>query len=332
MTIPRERTPPYYATSSGAAGGLEHRALVPRRETSGTAPPLASVASISGVRYEERMRRLAFALVMLCATPALGAPRVDKLAVLPIIIAGPQGAPSLSSVIADVSASAELRVGVRLLSMEEMFVTGAERLGARVRDCGSDVVCIANRLRAFDARLGLVVVANLALEPALLSLQLLDTDDKRIVAQAEGELDGGQTLSAAIRGRADEIFDAAGYARAGRLVVDVSPPNAKVELGEGLEPDAGRGNVFTVVPGRYEVHATAEDHHPGSGVAVLTSGETARLELVLERETSLLGAWWLWTAIGVAVAGGTTAIVLATRPATRCLCTSVNGVGCEICE
>ncbi len=259
-------------------------------------------------------------------------PRPEKLAILPVLIAGPHGEASLSSVLADVYAAAELRVGLRLLSQEEMFVAGSSELVAKVRDCGSDTACTANRLRSFDARLGLVVVVNLAIEPPLLGLQLLDTDERRLVAESLGAVeaaDGG--ISAAIRRRAAELLERAGYPQAGRLKVVVQPVNARVAI-DGYEPDRGSVGRFTLPPGRYEVRAEADGHLPGTAAAVVTGGQESSVALSLVEESSVLGAWWFWTAIGVAVAGGTAAALVATRSTTRCLCTTLNGVGCEVCE
>lgn len=257
--------------------------------------------------------------------------RVDRLAVLPIIIEGPHGKASLSSVIDDVSAASSFRLGLKLISNEEMFVASSGDLSAKVRDCGSDTSCIADRLRAFDARYGLVVVLNLAVSPPLLSLQLLDTDERRMVGESIGELGPGENVSQAIRTRAAQLFDQAGWGQAGRIIVDVAPGRAKINLADRT-PDEGTSNVFTVPPGRYEVKAEADGHRAGQTEAVAIAGQETRVGLTLEEESSLLGSPWFWGVVGVAVAGGTTAAIIATRPKTRCLCIMINGVGCELCE
>lgn len=276
------------------------------------------------------------ALILGLALPATAKDkrRVDKLAVLPIIIPGPHGQASLSSVIDDVSAASGLRVGLRLISQEEIFVQGSGDLGSKVRECGSDTACIANKLRAFDARLGLVVVANLVIDPPLISLQLMDTDERRMVGQSIGELDvaADKTVSGAVRRRAAEIFETAGYLRAGRLLVQAEPPSATIAVAGGFEPNVGTPNVFTLPPGKYEVRADKDGYERASGVADVVGGSQATLRLSLAEKTSVVKSWWFWTIIGVAVAGGTTAAVVATRPTTRCLCVTINGIGCEVCE
>lgn len=277
--------------------------------------------------------RAVIAMMLLAgASPAFAGDKTARLAVLPIIIAGPHGEASLSSVLADVSDAADRRLGIRLISQEEIFVAGSGDLGKRVRDCGSDIACIANRLRAFDARFGLVVVVNLVLDPPLISLQLLDTDERRLVAQSTGELESGVRVSAAIRRRANTLLNDAGYSKAGRVIVDVTPAAARVTLNGEIEPDEGKGNVFTIAAGRYDVQASADGFDPATGVAVVLADKVVHVPLMLEEQTSVFGSVWFWAVVGAAVAGGTTAAIVATRPTTRCLCTTINGIGCEVCE
>jgi len=264
--------------------------------------------------------------LLLLAGPASAAPKVDALAVLPLIVAGPHGAASISSVYADVAAAARTRLGLRLLSAEEIFVSSSDVAG-RVSDCGSDIDCIANKLRAFDARYGMVVVANFALEPPLISVQLLDTDARTMMANSIGELAAGGAVSAAVRQHALTVLDGAGFVVAGRLVVDVTPAGATV-LVPGATPDVGAPNRFTLAPGGYEIRADAAGYHPNAATAQVVAGESTKIELTLVEETSVAEQWWFWGLIGVAVAGGVTAAVVGTATTETCLCATLDGAGC----
>lgn len=257
--------------------------------------------------------------------------KADRLAVLPIIYEGKNGEASLSSVIDDVSTAAAYRLGLKLISNEEMFAAAGD-VANKVRDCGSDTTCIADRLRRFDARYGLVVVVNLALSPPLLSLQMLDTDERRLVAESAGNVSAGdETVSQAIRARARKMLEEAGYIEAGRIVVDVTPPRARVSLADGQLPDDGSPNVFSVAPGRHEVRGELQGYVANQVEAITIAGQETKVGLVLEEESSIVSSPWFWTAIGAAVAGGTVAAIFATRTTSRCVCLVVNGVGCEQC-
>ncbi|MBI2376003.1 MAG: hypothetical protein HYV07_18565 [Deltaproteobacteria bacterium] len=278
-------------------------------------------------------RLVALLLSLAAAGPASAQTprRNDRLAVIPIVIGADQSDISISSVFNDVSATAANRLGLGVISFEELDSRRA--VSDRVRDCGSDEKCIAERLRAFDARLGLVVVVNGALSPALLSINLIDTEELRSLGNATGQIAPEEgTVSTAIRTRAAKMFDQLDYILAARIVVDVDPPRALIMLGEGGEPDKGTPNVFTVAPGSYKVKASLDGYTAAEGSVEAESGKEARLRLVLDEQVSLMGSPWFWGAVGVAVVGGTTAAILATRKTTYCLCVKLGDSGCEQCR
>jgi hypothetical protein len=224
-----------------------------------------------------------------------------------------------------------MRLNLSVISYEEMFAASEEGLGDRVRDCGSDTVCVSSRLRAFNARLGLVVVIDFSSKPVLISLQLLDTDDARLVASSVGELSPKEAISASIRARARELLEKAGHVRAGRLLVEVDPPNARVAIA-GFEPDPGTPNRFTVAPGTYTVTAALDGWSAAKTEASVEGGAESKVRLELVREGSLLESPWLWIAIGVVAAGSVTAGVIAAQDTTRCVCATIGGNFCGCAE
>lgn len=262
------------------------------------------------------VRAIVFALLLGVAQAAASAP--SRLAVLPIVLEGPHGSATISSIFNDVAAATDMRANLRVVSYEEMFAASEEGLGDRVRDCGSNTNCVSSRLRAFNARLGLVVVLDFSSKPPILSLQLLDTDDSKMIASAVGEVGGG-SLSETIRARTREVLEQGGYSRAGRVLIEVSPPNARVSI-PGIEPDPGMPNRFTVAPGTYRVSAALDGYAPTNGEVTVTSGGEAQLKLELTAETSLIESPWLWVAVGVVIAGSVTAVAVATYNPDRYLC------------
>jgi hypothetical protein len=273
-------------------------------------------------------------LALLAALAALGQQeparaKVMRLAVLPIVLQGEHGSATISSIFNDVVSAAGMRLGLRVVSYEEMFAAAEEGLGDRVRDCGSDSGCISARLRTFNARLGLVVVVDLSSKPPLISLQLLDTDDNHMLASDLGEVEARETLSASIQERTRHVLEKGGFSLAGRILVEVDPPNAHITLGNGVEPDQGTPNRFTVAPGHYTVAAALEGwsaKHDGVEVA---GGEESKVRIALAKETSILESPWLWVGIGAAVAAGSVAVLIATHKTTRCLCTEVGSMVCN---
>lgn len=256
--------------------------------------------------------------------------RSDRLVVLPVIVEGPHGKASISSIFDDVSDVAAMRVGLTMVPNEELFLQ-REEVTNRVRECGSDTQCMVSRLRAFDAKLGLVVTLNLDLQPPLVSLLLADTDDLKVVAEVIEDVPGGN-VSDFIRMRVKKILDELGYVRAGRIVVEIDPPEAgraNIKVGEGEEADRGAPNVFTVAPGGYHVSARLDGWSSASSEAEVRSGEETRVRLSLEEQKSLFESPWFWAVVGaVAVGGATTALVVSQSSTTRCLCVTIGGSDC----
>ena len=273
------------------------------------------------------------AFVLMAAPGVARANSPQPFAVLPIILAGPHGSATLSSVLGAVDRAARWRPGLRMLSTEEMFVASSGGLDARVRDCGSDTECIVERLGAFDARLGLVVMLNFVVQPPLLSLQLLDTGARTLVADAFGELDTqGADPSSEISRRASALLEQAGFHQGGRIVVDVAPPRALIFLEPAFDPEPGLANTFIVPPGIYRVAARSDGHREAATRIAVVPGGQARVNLELEAIESVTKQWWFWAVLAAAVAGGVVAGAALLGPTTRCVCTTLGGVGCELCE
>jgi hypothetical protein len=260
------------------------------------------------------------------------APPAMTLALVPILLSGPHGASSISSVYADITAAVSQRTGLRLISDAEIFAVLGE-LQKQIGDCGADTRCMAERLRRVDARLGLVVVVNPISDPPLVSLLLLDTDARKVIGADVGALrEGEPSISAAIQTRAGALFEAQGFGRAARIVVDVSPPRAAISLGPGIEPERGTPNVFSVPPGHYTVTANADGFLGASTEIDGQPGVTRRIALSLEESTSLFESPWFWGGLGAALLGGAAAAVVLLRVPLHCWCIPDRaGNGCEHC-
>jgi hypothetical protein len=242
-----------------------------------------------------------------------------RLAVLPVVIVGPEGQASISDIYDAVNAASRLRPGLRLISSEEMFVASQDGLAERVRDCGPDTACIASRLRSFNARLGVVVVLNFQLAPPLVGVQLLDTDDVRELGRTSGELTTGEDLGNRLRAETSVLLDRAGFAEGGRLLVEVDPAAAQVVV-QGQEPDRATPNLFVLPAGRYPVSASLAGYEPASTEGVVESGRETRLKLALDRSPSFLSSPWFWTAVGAVAVGAAVGAVLARPEPDTCFC------------
>lgn len=266
-------------------------------------------------------------------------PKVIRMAVLPAIIEGASGSATTQELFEQVSPHADFRVGLELVSYNALFIDGVEPIAKSVRGCGSDQACVSKVLKLANIQLGLQVIANFAAEPALITLNLLDTDAAKVSIDALEELKGGMDLKGVLRLQVARLLDSAGYQRGGRLAVSRRPPDAVVTVGEGEPADAGRPDLFTLKPGPYEVTAQREGFVTQK--KTVTIREKALTEWGFElqavpEESSFFASPWFWAIVGAAVVGGTTAALVATdpfsKPADRgCLCITTESGGCPVC-
>jgi hypothetical protein len=273
-------------------------------------------------------RALLFALLSSAATPPEGQPRIDRMAVVPVIVAGAKTEVTESSVLDSVVKAAVRRRGLRVMNAEELFVQ--EGMQGRIADCGTDAACIVERLAPLGAKMGLIIVVNLDVKPALLALLLADTDERQIVARTTSPIvPEREAVTAAILRSVGELLDRTGYARAGRLVVKVSPPDAIVDVeGERLT-----GPFIDVAPGRHQVHAARSGYADKTIEADASIGLDTEVALELESEPNLFGSGWFWAgAATVALIAGVSAAFLLTRKSAVCVCAGLPESMCKPCE
>ncbi len=272
-------------------------------------------------------------LMCLLAAEPMFAPRMttDVLAIVPIVVSGPAATSNAKSVHEAVLAATEGRIGIRVVSREEMFVADAGQFGERLTDCGNDASCLASRLRAFDARLGLLAVVNSVVDPPLISLRLLDTEARSLLAEDLAPLSPAEkNIATALRRRASKLFEETGYPMADRVAVKVGPSDATWEL-YGDQPLVRKDGVLLLKPGSYRIMASSPGHLPLDKNLNVTGGSEQSVTLQLEEETNLATSPWLWAGIGVAVAAATVAIIVVAQPGDPCLCISEPGIKCGDC-
>ena len=281
---------------------------------SSTAGIFAAVVSLSGPNREQ----------------AEGPPS-RRLAVLPAVIAGARGETSELSVWEDVREVVQFRIGLGLAVREERSREETERLVSELGDCGSNLECLGSHLRSAGVDLGLLVVINLQMAPPFMSLQLIDADAEKVVGASRGRIDPAlETVSSAVRRGAGALLAQAGYVEAGRVLVDVSPPGARVTAGDRVVQTNGEPPGFLLLPGKYQLRSELTGRSDALTEVEVRPGTEVRASLVLAESPSVLTSVWLWAAVGVAaVAGGVAlAVVAGSGPAERRLCVAPDGAPC----
>jgi hypothetical protein len=273
-------------------------------------------------------------LAALASSPASAeAVPARRLAVLPVIIAG-DARTSVSTVFDAVQAAGDLRLGLEVMTLDEYYSHEGAEIAESALACGQDTACMSQKLAPLSTDLGLVVVINRELDPPLLSVLLLDTQNRRVAAESYGQFKGGiDRIGNELERITAGFFDRLQIPKAGRLVVAVEPKGARLLIPGDYPSDRGQPNAFTVPPGTYEVVATLDGYRRSTAAAIVKSGETTAMALRLEPEGSLLSSPWFWVGTGAVVAVAATTIILLTRPTESCVCViTAQNNECMVCQ
>jgi hypothetical protein len=271
-----------------------------------------------------------WALALWAATPAPShSAAVERaLLVVPLVVGEGDGVRP-GALEGAVASAARGRRGLRLMTSEEAFVTGADLDG--LRTCGGDSACMSRRLARSGAELAVLVLVNTLAEPPLVALWLFDLKSGATHASSAAPLTEA-SVPEAVQLRVARVLDEAGLARRTRVLVEVSPPDALVEV-EGAGPvDPARPGVFDVAPGSWLVRASRPGHTAVEREVEAPEGADTAVTLVLEAEATWWTSPWFWGAVaGAAVAGGVTAVVLGTSGGGRCVCLGGPTQACPPC-
>lgn len=266
------------------------------------------------------------------ATSAHAAPPVSTVAVVPVVVNGSDV--RVSRLVAEIQAAATLRAGVRLLSMEDLFVAGGETALTAVKACGSDQSCVSERLRSVGASVGLLVVLNASSSSPILGLRLFDThSDQVLVVRTTPLASLDDSLYTELRKLAEGVLDEAGYEQGAKLTVRVDPVSARVNVGGRREPELGSSAIFYLPPGEYPVQASLEGYESVETQVSLLRGEQRELDLTLEKDGSFVSSPWFWVTMGLLVGGAAaaTAIVMTSGSDQYCFCIPGPDGGCTGC-
>ncbi len=268
---------------------------------------------------------------LLCATQARAAQRV---AVLPVILGDQVRAHQIFSA---VEKPGRQRRALRMSTIDDYYSFSGAQLAQKTLGCGQDVPCMAKQLLPLGAELGLLVIVNGSLEPALLSLLLIDTRGATIKRETHHELKPGAPQPQLVT-HVEALLDAVGYLRAGRLEVRVTPKNAQVVLRSlsskaPIRPDAGAAALFTVPPRQYQVSANLKGFAPATAQVRIQSGAASALDLELKAQRSIWRSPWLWVGVSAAVVTAATTATILLVGKTRCVCAITADQGeCMVCQ
>lgn len=230
-----------------------------------------------------------------------------RIAVLPIVL---QDANVLGDLTPETVYTAAQKVLSHTLEIEPLH---KEEISPVLRDaidyCASDLACLSARFRSQQIDLALEVIVNARLDPALVTVQLIDSERGVAVANAVEESSKRASIGPIVERAVERVLVAAGHSFGGAAQIAVSPADAILSI----EPQPSRKSATTFVApaGIYRVTAEREGYEAATREIVLAKGTDSFLEIRLEEKNSLLSSAWFWAGVGAAaVAAGVVAIVL----------------------
>jgi len=249
------------------------------------------------------------------------------MAVVPVVIAGDDYGFREEEVRRAIASIATRRLDVRALTVADLDAHGSDPV-ARLRDCGGDAACFGKVLRETTASLALTVVVNARVTPPVISVRAVAASGD-VLAEAVGATRAeDRDLGSAVERSVSEVLDRLGYKRWARLVVHSSAPGAAVRVEEPAASHLESSNVALIPGGRTRLHVEAADHLPANLDLELEAGEDKEVWVTLEPSQTWWESPWFWGAVGIGIAGGATAAVLAATASGSCLCVGHPGAPC----
>jgi hypothetical protein len=241
---------------------------------------------------------------------------VERAAVVPVIVAEEGERPALSALYAAVSEAVKYRPTVALVLEEEPI--------ARALECGADEACVAAELSNAGVELGVLVVVNTALTPALFGLKLIDAKNKATIDEAVLQLDAKEIVRE-LEPRVAAMLEKRGHTLNAKLTVKLDPPASALSI-DGKPSLAG---AHFLAPGKHQLVASHEEHRAEAREVELKAGQDTALEIALVEEAKLVESPWLWIGVAAVLAGAATALLIGTRSTERYVCAPFEGADCD---
>lgn len=237
--------------------------------------------------------------------------------------------PSPTERVAVVDASIEAardRYALRLVSQEERFVLGGD-IDDEVRRCGSDVACVASRVRSIRTDLVALALVNTAVAPPLVDVQLVDVDTRAAIFREAKSVPRAE-IAATVRLLLDRAFDRANHPKSARLAITATPADALVLVTPSTPAPARPGDPVVVAPGTYVVNVSKEGFVSQSRDIALAPGERRDVALALRETPGILESPWFWGTVAAVVVAGVVTAAVVLDDSAECFCVRRPGVEC----
>jgi hypothetical protein len=242
----------------------------------------------------------------LASTPSDGAAPL-RLGIVSNLVAPPDKDPELTALGVHDACAHVASFAARLIPLSRSEMLQGE-LDEELRDCGSDARCISARLEAAEIDLGAILVVNLAVEPPLITMRLIDTERRAVLAErATAVARGDRTLAQLVSSEFAELLERGGHPALGKLIVEAAPVEAQVKIETAPDARLSAPGAFILPPGRHRITASADDHADTSTSVLVERLRESRIAMRLEEDAAIWESPWFWAAVAGAAAAGVAA-------------------------
>lgn len=206
--------------------------------------------------------------------------------------------------------------GAKVVNRDDVVaMLGYERMKNILTDC--DTECLVEIGNALDTNYVVLGQIGKLSDTFLVSLTLIDQ-------QAKLDVGNSYRVSEAFRGPEEQLIRAVGFSARRLLGVDATLPggvqvssqvqDASVFLGRRELGKVPLPPVHELEPGRYSLRLAKDGFYDWQSDIYVSPGETTAVWAELEEAPDpWYRKWWVWTVVGVVVAGGATAAVVASQ-------------------
>lgn len=252
-----------------------------------------------------------------------------RLVILTSVIAGgdDEGEIDPASLFDVTAHAASCAIGVEVVPRAELLSIEDD-----LRECAAELACIARTLRDRKVDLALSIIADIRTRPQAVTSQLIDSRSGAVIGRKFMELDPSSpkraALESALASEVNALFEGTGHPIGGRVIVETTPGDASVAVGDALPATA---NTFTVVPGQYVVLAKKPGYEDAHAPVTVVRGAETKVAMHLEPSSSVIESPWLWLGVAGAAAGAVTAVLLIANSGMRCHCIGSDPDDCRGC-
>ncbi len=205
--------------------------------------------------------------------------------------------------------------GLSVISRDEIQTMLRFQADKQVLQCKSDTSCLVE----IGGALGVDYLVSGSVgqlgDAYVVTLKLMDVHEARVVNRASETFRGPETELATVLRVTASMLLGASLGGNGTLMVRANVDEGELSL-DGAKPVAFpiTDPFGDVLAGKHAVNLRSEGYYPLYQETYVLGGQQTMLRLSLEEiPVPWYKQWWPWTALGVVMAGGVTAVMLANQ-------------------